>query len=80
MEHFNLPKGLVFTVVNGQLFLEHSEALKYLDIPRTTFNRLVEKLSLINEEDVAFYKNRKLLKYGFVLDFWKRVSTQRKRN
>lgn len=80
MEHFNLPKDIVFTLVEGQLYLEHSEALKYLGLPRTTFNRLVEKLSLLKADEVTVYKNRKLLKYGFVLDFWKRVSSQRKSN
>lgn len=77
MEHINLPKDLVFTLIEGQLYLEHSEALKYLGIPRTNFNRMVEKLSLLEADEVTTYKNRKLLKYGFVCDFWKRVSAKK---
>lgn len=80
MEINNLPKGVVFTLIEGILYMEHSEACEYLGIPRTTLNRMNEKLSLLREGDYTIYKNHKLLKAGWVYDFWKRVSVQRKNN
>jgi hypothetical protein len=80
MEFNNLPKGVVFTLVDGVLYMEHSEACEYLGIPRTTLNRMSAKLSLLREGDFTIYKNRKLLKAGWVYDFWKRVSVHRRSN
>lgn len=77
MEHSHLPKHIVFTVIEGQLYMEHSEVLTYLDLPRTTFNRMVEKLALLEEGDTTLYKNRKLLRAGWVYDFWKKVSERK---
>ncbi len=77
MEHSHLPKHIIFTVIEGQLFMEHSEALTYLDLPRTTFNRMVKNLALLEDGDVNMYKNRKLLRAGFVYDFWKNVSAKK---
>lgn len=77
MELTNLPKDLVFTLIEGKLYLEHSEACSFLNIPRTTFNRMVEKLALLEDEDFTTYKNRKLLRAGWVYDFWKKVSERK---
>ncbi len=77
MENSELRKDLVFTVINGILYLEHTEALEFLGVPRTTFNRMLNNLSLLEEGDMTYFKNRKLLRADFIFGFWKLVSTRK---
>ena len=54
--------------------MEWSEALKLIGGARTSVMRTIEKLSLLRDEDFILYKNRKLLREEWVLNFWKNVS------
>lgn len=77
METNNRRKDLVYTIIEGQIYLEWSEALKILQSPRSTLLRVIEDLSLLKEDDYVIYKNRKLLREGWVMEFWKNVHHQK---
>lgn len=77
MENNNLRTDLVYTIYEGKVFLEWSEALKVLKVPRTTLLRTIEDLSLLSNDDFVIYKNRKLLKEAWVMNFWRSVSSKR---
>lgn len=74
MESNNRRKDLVYTIIENEVYLEWSEALKVLKTPRTTLIRTIEDLSLLQEDDYVIYKNRKLLKEEWVMNFWKNVN------
>lgn len=74
MENNNRRKDLVYTVVQGEFYLEWSELLKVVSLPRTTLLRTIEKLSLLEDKDFITYKNRKLIKEEWVMNFWQSVS------
>lgn len=74
MEDNIQKKELVFTLIEGVYYLEHTEILKFLHLNRTTFQRLCDKLGVIDESEIRFYKNRKLIDSQAIYDFWRRVS------
>jgi hypothetical protein len=74
MENTYRRKDLVYTIYDGQIYLEWSEALKVLNLPRTSLLRTIDKLSLLHDNDFVIYKNRKLLKEDWVMNFWRNVS------
>ena len=74
MENNNHKKDLVYTIIDGTRYLEWSEALKVLATPRSTILRTIEDLCLLGEGDYKMYKNRKLLKEEWVMNFWRNVS------
>jgi hypothetical protein len=74
MENTNRRKDLVYTIYEDKIYLEWSEALKVLNLPRTSLLRTIEKLSLLQDNDFVIYKNRKLLKEEWVMNFWRNVS------
>ncbi len=71
MEHSHLPKHIIFTVIEGQLFMEHSEALTYLDLPRTTFNRMVKNLALLEDGDVICIRTENYFEQDLCMTFGK---------
>ena len=74
MENTNFRKDLVYTIVEGEIYLEWSELLKVVSLPRTTLLRTIEKLSLLQDNDFIVYKNRKLIKEEWAMNFWQSVS------
>lgn len=74
MERNNQKKDLVRIIIEDEIYLEWSEALKVIGCPRTTLLRTIEDLSLLTENDYKIYKNRKLLKEDWVMNFWRNVS------
>jgi len=77
MENTNHRKDVIYTVIQGEFYLEWSEALKVLKTPRTTLLRTIEDLELLEENDFVVYKNRKLLKEDWVFNFWRKVNSKR---
>lgn len=77
MENNNLRNDLVYILYQGEIYMEWSEALKVLKVPRTSLLRTIEDLSLLTEDDYVMYKNRKLLREQWVLNFWRSVSAKR---
>lgn len=76
MDNSKFRKDLVYTVIDGIFYLEHTEALKVLSMPRTSFKRVLDKLSLLDDSNFRIYKNRKLLEANWVFDFWKNLSAK----
>jgi hypothetical protein len=74
MENTNLRKDLVYTIVEGEIYLEWSELLKVISLPRTSLLRTIEKLSLLEDNDFIVYKNRKLIREEWAMSFWQSVS------
>lgn len=74
METNNLRKDLVYTIYNGEIYLEWSELLKVVNLPRTSLLRTIEKLSLLNDSDCIKHKNRILIREQWVMNFWRNVS------
>jgi hypothetical protein len=74
MENSNFRKDVVYTVIEGKMYLEWSEAIAFLKMPRTSLMRTILKFNLLSENHVFMYKNRKLLEAQWVFDFWKNLS------
>jgi hypothetical protein len=77
MENTGRRNDIFYTLYKGEVYLEWSEALKIIGTPRTSLLRTINKLSLLQEEDYITYKNRKLLKEDWVLNFWRNLNQKR---
>jgi hypothetical protein len=74
MEGNESKKDIVQVYYIGEFYLEWTEVCDVIGLPRTTLLRMIKNLDILKEEDVFYYKNRKLIKRNWVFEFWKMVS------